>query len=79
MSLILTHRLEVETSGSQVLFGVHLVTMEDFLEAAWYVLANTDLAEKGDPREAFVERVKQLQPGVGRNPGARRLKEKVKK
>lgn len=56
--------------------GDYVLSMDDFLAVAVYVLCNTDLAPN-DLRMEFVEMVKHLEqvPGhnVQRNPAARRL------
>lgn len=60
--------VEVKTWGigptETVFFGDHEVSMSDFLEAAYYVLTNTNLRD-GDPRPDFLEQVARLQPVPG--------------
>lgn len=74
MSLILMNRgkppeIAVKTVGvgdlvDTVFFGRYEIGMEDFLEAAHYVLTNTNL-EKDDPRRRFVECVKRMREDTG--------------
>lgn len=47
-----------------VRFGEYRVSLSDFLEAAMYVLTNTDLV-KDDPRLEFVENVRRLEQVLG--------------
>lgn len=76
--------LEVKTHGGYPPV-VHLTTqtgrctiaIEDFLDAAWYILTNTDL-EPDDPRLVFIERVRKLRsvPGWSMRAGGRRTRTK---
>lgn len=53
----------------------YTIALEDFLEAAWYVLTNANL-DPNDPRLAFVERVRKLRkvPGWSLGTGGRRVR-----
>lgn len=49
-----------------------MFSMIDFLFTAAYVLTNTDLMSKNDPRLAFLERLKTIQMVDGQQPGGKR-------
>ena len=81
MSLVLNQGtkpegLEIKTWGMPELPDVQLgdyeISMEDFLECAFYVLTNTDL-QPNDPRLVFVERVKKMTQLDGYMSGRKRL------
>jgi len=55
-----------------VFVGEYMLSLEDFLQLAEYVLTNTDLKE-GDPRLAFVARAELAQVVEGYNPGGKRI------
>lgn len=55
-----------------VFLGEYEIGIEDFLEAARYVLTNTDLYI-GDPRIKFVNSVKSLERVEGFNKGHQRF------
>ena len=78
MSLILAmgtvpKDLEVKTFGlgkDPVLLGEYQISMDDWLEATWYVLTNTDL-QPNDPRLGFIKRVQALGEVEGWSSGNR--------
>lgn len=81
MSLILNQGtkpegLEIKTWGMEgfpdVQLGEYEISMADFMEAALYVLTNTDL-EDTDPRMDFLRRIKSIETGPGYMSGRRRL------
>jgi len=83
MSLVLGHGtkprgLEVKihghpSLGKRVFLGDYDISLGDFLDAAEYVLTNTDLWPR-DPRRRFVRLVRSMGEVDGYNPGGRRLK-----
>lgn len=58
--------------GNVVHLGTYELSLVDFLEAARYVLTNTDL-EEDDPRREFVEEVKAAVEVGGFDVGRNRL------
>lgn len=59
-------------TGDTVFIGDYAIDLDDFLEAAEYVLTNTDL-EKNDSRLIFVQRVRESDVAEGFNPGGARI------
>ncbi len=53
--------------------GVEMTTLE-FLQAALYVLTNTDLIGEDDPKKQFVDLVKKMNVSEGLNHGFKMLK-----
>lgn len=65
---------ECRPGGAYVVgLGQYELALEDFLDAAYHVLTNFDLAP-GDPRLAFMGRLASLSPGRGWNPAGVRLR-----
>lgn len=52
------HGLSAKTFfADKVFLGQYEISMEDFLELAWYVLTNVNLTGPEDPRLRFLERL----------------------
>jgi len=74
--MIKTHP-DIGSLGQTVFLGEYEISLADFMEAAAYVLTNTDLlVGKEDPRIDFVQRVKWISVAPGympARPESRRL------
>lgn len=66
--LVKTHGTGIE----EVFLGDYEISMSDFMDAAHYVLTNSDL-KPNDPRRGFVERVKTMREVDGYNAGEKRF------
>ena len=49
-----------DLGGERIHIGEYSLTMEDFISMTLYVLTNSNLAEKNDPRLQFVELVRSM-------------------
>ena len=62
------------TIAGEVRVGGYHMSLSDFVFLAAYVLTNTDLEERDDPRLELVKAIRESNEVAGFNPGKRRIR-----
>jgi len=58
---------------NEVELGKYVISMNDFMALACYVMTNSDLSGKNDPRLKFIKTVKSMKSVKGFTKGLKRL------